>query len=318
MSEIFSDFSQEAFTGTVNEWVASVVWPDCGVSSLSVPSGLNFPSLTEMVDSEISSDNPRCLSEIEAERDSKLGDWESLKLKKNTLKSSNSLKKLHLPGISQIPPRAVRPGVTLVIQIYKTVHARQLKILEVQVSPRDTLLHFFTLVISQLPASRMFDGPAYTQSGLILVQQCMYIAGPVDYSEPICVWMNQNSVSGFSVAKMAETTFGQLSMSAVSTPCFVQCVGNEELRFYISNVALVAGQPASVPLEISYQRKVYKHTRCCLCTTRIADLVIVNDTILPKNPAYTCKQCYRRLRSARNGDFVPPPDSVIVSEHSQI
>lgn len=226
----------------------------------------------------------------------------------------------------QLPVQNAAPAVTpkssgsgcISIQLYKTGGKRDLKLLEIDFPLHSSLLEFFTFVCAQMPNDVMFDGPAYSGSGLIVIGSDMYITGEEDYSAPICHWLGPDAQ--FTVSDMSSCILGE--MTSITSLCtknecgFLIFNGDEEIRFYVSNIKL-SSSVADDPV-ITYRRKIARVTRCVLCKTTAADLVILNDVMLPLNPSHCCSRCYRRFRADRNGQFIPPAPDTIVSLYRQI
>ena len=208
------------------------------------------------------------------------------------------------------------------MQFYKTSSRRDVKLIEIDVPLHLTLHDVFTFVCSQLPNNYMFDGPLYAGSGLMAIGHDMYITGEEDYSVPIVDWLGPNVP--VTVSRMESCIVGQalrLSELCVDNSCgFLVFNGDEELRMYVSNVKLsstITSDSATQPI-LRFKRKISRITRCVLCKTTAADLIILNDVMLPLNPSHCCARCYRRLRADRSGQFVTPPPDVLVSLYRQI
>ena len=206
----------------------------------------------------------------------------------------------------------------ITFQFYKTSANREIKLLEFDFPLQFSLLDFFTFVCAQLPNDYMFDGPMYAGSGLIVIDQNMYVTGKEDYSVPICNWLGPNVA--YSVHQMSEVVIGEmpnLTSLCSSTDCgFLLFNGDEELRFFVSNIKL-STSVLDTPV-MTFKRKLARITRCVLCKTTAADLVVLNDTMLPNNPSHCCTRCYRRFRADRSGNFISPPPDVLVSVYRQI
>jgi hypothetical protein len=205
------------------------------------------------------------------------------------------------------------------IQFYKTSGRRDLKLLEIDFPLHSSLLDLFTFVCAQFPNNVMFDGPVYAGSGLIVIGSDMYVTGEEDYSAPICNWLGPDT--HFTVSQMDSCALGD--MPSLTSLCsrnecgFLTFNGDEELRFYVSNITLSKTVASDSPV-ITFKRKLTRITRCVLCKTTAADLIVLNDILLPLNPSHCCSRCYRRLRADRNGQFIPPSPDTIVSLYRQI
>ena len=206
----------------------------------------------------------------------------------------------------------------ITFQFYKTSSNREIKLLEIDFPLKLSLLDLFTYVCAQLPNDYMFDGPKYAGSGLIVIDHDMYVTGVEDYSVPICNWLGPNVP--YSVHQMDSCIIGEMSNLTnlcASAGCgYFMFNGDEELRFFVSNIKF-SSSVVDTPV-VTFKRKLARITRCVLCKTTAADLIVLNDTMLPYNPSYCCIRCYRRFRADRNGQFVSPPPDVIVSVYRQI
>jgi hypothetical protein len=200
------------------------------------------------------------------------------------------------------------------VQVYKTMFHRETKILEVDLLLSDTLLDLFRVITEAQPETKMFDGPAYAGSGMILIGESMYVTGQEDYSAPYRDWATHYDIPHAKFS-MEETTLGSLSnlpsLIATTACCFLFFCGNEMRRMYFSSLAIK--KPETDYPRVTFRRRVGRVQRCCLCTTRTADLIILNDVMLPKNPSHCCNGCYRRLRSGPTGEFMSPGPDVILS-----
>jgi len=243
--------------------------------------------------------------------------------------------KYHLPIINAAGPLGFSVACpTISIQVYKTINNREVKILEIDVPLLARLDEIFRFITSIFPNDYMFDGPIYAGSGMFVIDNVMYTVGPENYSVPYVSWLaGTEAASKVLVRQMADTVIGEivgLPQICTSAKCsFLLFNGNEELKIFFSNIAHVpsggrqsestAINPVNVTTPmIKFKRRIPRITRCILCKTRAADLAVVDDVILPLNPSYCCQPCYRRIRSDRAGEFVPPPGDVIVSAYRQI
>ena len=229
--------------------------------------------------------------------------------------------KLQLSHLNAAPP-VVEKSDNLVgcvtFQFYKTSNKREIKLVEIDAPLSYSLLDLFTYVCAQLPNDYMFDGPVYAGSGLIVIGHNMYVTGDEDYSVPISNWLGPNVP--YTVTQMSECVIGEMSnltcLCCNTESGFLIFNGDEQLRFFVSNIKL-SSSITDYPV-LKFKRKVARITRCVLCKTTAADLVILNDQMLPYNPSYCCTRCYRRYRANREGKFIPPPSDVIVSVYRQI
>ena len=229
--------------------------------------------------------------------------------------------KLQLSLLNAAPlviPESNQSSGCVSFQFYKTVSKREVELLEIDFPLNSSLLDLFTYVCAQLPNDYMFDGPVYAGSGLIVIGTDMYITGDEDYSVPICNWLGPGVQ--YTVTQMDSCMIGDMptlrSLCTTAECGFLIFNGEEEIRFFVSNIKfskMVENAPA-----VRFKRKITRITRCVLCKTTAADLVVINDTMLPYNPSHCCTRCYRRFRADRSGQFIPPssPD-VIVSVYKQ-
>ena len=299
---------------------------------------LYLPSLTEMVETEIANvlagrqrSEARSVSELKTLRDAEISAWESERLKvyfANDKKSELKSLKFQLPHINEVArdpyARATWGGKKTVVsfQIYKTINFREIKLFQLDLLAEQSLQNLFDLLTSLLPAGRMFDGPSYADSGMILIGETMYVTGVEDYSAPCKSWLDQHGITGYSTRRMEEVSIGQMPglprIIANSDCCYLIFCGNEELKMFVSNMTANCPTDNLAFPVITYKRKPTRLNRCILCKSRLAELIVLNDDLLPKNPSHACNACYRRLRSDRAGEFVLPPEDVIVSALVQI
>jgi hypothetical protein len=300
---------------------------------LLIPQSISVPSLFEMVSetirSRIQSPNKtpvKTLAQLQSERDAHIASstLPSFKLQSAFANSVEQMKalKFQLPQTNQISqrnefPMGSQPVVS--VQIYRKLNSRETKILEINFPLSVTLVDLFNFTTDLFPETRMWDGPQLVGSGLIIIGNDMFTTGDEDYSLPYSVWLTQIGVS-HTIRRMESVTLGQipqlLECCEKASGCFIQFCGSEILKMYFTNLALVHGSDISP--KITYKRKLPRPIKCILCKTRAATLIIVNDVLLPQNPSHCCNSCYRRLRSDRAGDFVMPPDDVVVSEYCTI
>ena len=283
--------------------------------------------IQKFVDKECTIDNLPTFADIQQEISEKVNsiNFPSIKLKKFAEENEDLMKpsKVLLPAIN-ILKSAPRPlsdqyGAVVSLQVYKPMYHRESKVLEVEMLSTNTLYDVFKFIHDDQPEIKMFDGPSYAGSGMILIGQTMYITGSEDYSAPYVTWASQYNVP-HTVKSMEETKIGSISdlpsLVATGTCCFLFFCGNEIRRIYFSDLSV---QPLtdSYP-RFTYKRKSRRAVKCCLCLTRSAELVILNDHMLPKNPSYCCNSCYRRLRSGPTGEFILPSQDVIVSPYFNV
>ena len=245
----------------------------------------------------------------------------SMRLKEYAANNPEMLKNARnvLPTINAVKRVAVydngKPQPIVSVQVYKTMSSRETKVLEIELLLTNTVLDLFNLIVENQPETKMFDGPSYAGSGMIIIGDRMYITGPEDYAAPYHSWASQYQIP-HSVHPMDQTTLGALhnlpSLVANGSCCFTFFCGNEMRRTYFSGIYIKPADETNFP-RVTYRRRGVRVQRCCLCTTRTADLIILNDVILPKNPSYTCNSCYRRLRAGPGGAFILPGPDVIVS-----
>jgi hypothetical protein len=210
-------------------------------------------------------------------------------------------------------PYLADPQPVVSVQIYRRKPDRELKILEIDFSPESSLLELFVFVTDLFPNLKMLDGPLYRGSGALVVGDTIYVRGPGDYAGPYKEWLKGK----LEVKEMHATCIGELSDNVCvdREACFILFCGDERLELFFSNLALKP--PGRLPC-ITYCRKIPRIVRCILCTTKAADLLVVNDERLPLNPGHCCANCYRRFRADGNGEFEIPDSSVIVSAFFQI
>ena len=294
---------------------------------------LRMPSLFEMVSEtirlNIESNEPiKTLSQLTEEREAMLGqsDLPSFKLRsafEGTGKANlDALKamRFQLPqtNLVESPPAGYSEGpqqAVVSIQIYRKLGSREIKILAADFSLSQTLLEMFRFIVNLFPESRMWDGPLLSASGLVIIGDDMYTTGPEDYANSYSVWLNQFGLS-HTIQPMESVKLGELTCvggGETSCCCFIQFCGSEILKLFFSNLSFAPSAP-----RITYKRKLPRPIKCVLCRTRAANLVIVNDVMLPLNPSHCCNSCYRRLRSDGNGNFLMPPETVVVSEYCTI
>jgi hypothetical protein len=293
---------------------------------------LAVPSVDELVDEEIRSflthndlSKVKQISELESERRATTASstLPTFQLREFAQRNTETLRaiKFSLPPQNALVSKALSAGISAIpavsVQVYKTINNRETKLLEVTCPLDSTFFDLFRTITAVMPEARMFDGPQYADSGLFIVDGKMFTTGSEDYSQPFLTWLKQYDVSA-SVASMASQRIGELetlpSLVSESKCCFLLFCGSELLRIFFSNISF---QQVTEP-TITYKRKIPRFLRCLLCTTRVADLIVVNDEYLPKNPSHCCTGCYRRIRSDAAGDFVPPGDHVVLSAFSLI
>jgi hypothetical protein len=209
-------------------------------------------------------------------------------------------------------------GGYVTIQLYKNISNRDVKILELEFSISTQMDVVFNTITNHFPNDYMFDGPMYAGSGMIVIRNCMYVVGPEDYSIPYMSWLaGQKDVPDLEVVGMSSVILGNIpdlmNICLANEACFLVFNGDEELRIFFSNFTNASTRP-----NVVFKRRIPRVTRCVLCTSRAADLVIVDDEMLPRNPSHCCSSCYRRIRSNTDGHFVPPAPNVIVSVYKQV
>ena len=333
---VFTDYCDQWVEGSsVGEWTQEfeAAMSDLGSALKSVDmtdelvifQRLNKKSFREIVDEEIdliiSGKIAENIDELKSKFETKLveSQLESIQLSR-TLSNQQYQKnlqytKFHLPMINAAqPPRAYEDISTLSVsvQVYTNINNRQTKLLEISFPVTSTLLDVFTYITDLIPSKRMFDGPQYADSGMILVGNSMYVCyGSEDYSKPYTSWLGS---AKHRVEKMENVLLFDLELSEFWKPNYLVFNGDDEFLIFFTTISIVKSNSPSV----IYRRRMPRTIKCIACKTRIADLVIVNDPILPLNPAHCCGQCYRRIRSSRDGQFVQPGDNVVVSHFSQI
>jgi hypothetical protein len=233
---------------------------------------------------------------------------EIIKNHRSALPTVNALKAPAFPSGSALEKTIVS------VQVYKNMFTRETKVLEIEMLLSHTVHDLFNVIVDNQPETKMFDGPSYGGSGMILIGDRMYNTGPEDYSAPYHTWTSRYQIP-HSVHDMDGVRLGDLpnmpSLVTSTTCCFVIFCGNEMRRIFFSGISIKHAED-NFP-RITYRRRGVRLQRCCLCTTRTADLIILNDVILPKNPSYSCTSCYRRLRAGASGEFILPSSDVIVS-----
>ena len=334
----YADSHDSTKYATVNEWESALSTAlsrlnaevEGPVQDLLVRS-LHTPSVREMVDLEISRhlENSeyvvRSIGEIEEERKSliqsnlasvQLGEFFRQEDKQEILRDIRFQLPHHNQVVNNDVGGAAPAAATVSFQIYRTINHRETKMLEVDFLATHTVYDLFSVVVNHFPETKMFDGPTYADSGVVIIGTTMYVHGSEDYSLPYRVWLDQFGIP-YNIKRMDGSAIGGLEdlprMATNAICCFAIYCGNEMVRFFISNSGLA--YPVQYPL-VRYRRRPARTVWCLLCKTKGADLVVLNDVLLPKNPAHTCNQCYRRLRSDGEGGFVPPGDDVIVSVFS--
>lgn len=297
---------------------------------------LHTPTLRELVEAEISRhvigskpiSSLKRIDELETERKQLVnGSLASVQLAEFFEKTDNVeiIKdiKFQFPHVNQItrPVYSAQAADVPVaaFQVYKEVNHRTTKLFEIEIPLSRTVLELFQTIVDMMPEPRMFDGPNYAGSGMVIIGSTMYVTGSEDYSVPYRVWLDQFSIP-YTVKPMEDQSIGGLpdliSVASESIGCFLIYSGNETLRLFVSNFTC---RPAEANFPVTtYKRRIPKVARCVLCLTRAADLIVLNDEVLPRNPSHCCNQCYRRLRSDRAGNFIPPGEDVIVSSFSAV
>lgn len=298
-----------------------------GSASLRMPSV--FEMVSETIRSNIESNEPiKTLSQLTEEREAMLSqsDLPSFKLRSafegNDKANLDALKamRFQLPQTNLVvdsPPAGYSEGpqqAVVSVQIYRKLGSREIKILAADFALTQTLFEMFRFIVNLFPESRMWDGPLLSASGLVIVGDDMYTTGPEDYANSYSVWLNQFGLS-HTIQPMESVKLGELRCvgGKDTSCCFIQFCGSEILRLFFSNLSFAPSSP-----RITYKRKLPRPIKCVLCRTRAANLVIVNDVMLPLNPSHCCNSCYRRLRSDGNGHFLMPPETVVVSEYCTI
>lgn len=298
-------------------------------------SGLRLPSVHEMVNAEIARhmagtplNDLKSISLIEAERSARMNaiDLPTMRMKDFAESSTELIKSIRfsLPPANILENRVmpkVNSGVNerpvVCVHVYRPINHRETKLVGFELSLENTLKDLYLSIEECQPESKMFDGPTFAGSGMIIIDNDMYVTGPEDYSAPYVSWATQYSIP-HAVHSMEEITLGCLyklpSLVASGRCCFLIFCGNEMRRIYFSDLSLKP-KGAFYP-SMTYRRRLGKSQRCCLCNTGAASLVILNDVMLPQNPSHCCNPCYRRLRSGPNGEFQLPDENVIVSPFS--
>lgn len=297
---------------------------------------LHTPTLGELVEKEASRhviggepiSSLKRIDELEDERKRLVnGSLTSVKLAEYFEKSDNIeiIKdiKFQFPHVNQITRSAYAGQAADVpvaaFQVYKEINHRTTKLFEIEIPLSGTVLELFQTIVDMMPEPRMFDGPNYAGSGMVIIGSTMYVTGSEDYSVPYRVWLDQFSIP-YTVHPMGDQSVGGIpdliSVASESIGCFLIYNGNETLLLFLSNFTC---RPADANFPVTtYKRRIPKVARCVLCLTRAADLIVINDEVLPRNPSHGCNQCYRRLRSDRAGNFIPPGEDVIVSTFSAV
>ena len=297
-------------------------------------SGLRLPSVREMVDAEIAKhiegapiSELKSINVLEAERKARMDeiDLPTMRMKDFAESSTDLIKGIRFtlpPGnvLGSRPQRDANNVCPVVcVQVYRTINNRETKLVEFELSLENTLKDLYLCIEECQPESKMFDGPSYAGSGMIIIDSDMFVTGPEDYSAPYVAWASQYSIP-HAVHSMDNVSLGSLeklpSLVASGRCCFLIFCGNEMRRIYFSDLSLKPVPEGTVFPSMTYRRRLGKSQRCCLCTTGAASLVILNDVMLPQNPSYCCNGCYRRLRSGPNGEFQLPDENVIVSPFS--
>ncbi|KAF4648273.1 hypothetical protein FOZ61_002921, partial [Perkinsus olseni] len=180
-------------------------------------------------------------------------------------------------------------------------------------------------------ADRVFDGPKYAKSACFVMGDAVYTDSPdkpssndkpVDYEGHIRNWLrvhdanftprDRAALPEITFAEMRSTTVQEAverlyrsSPKAHSTCCYYLHYTNTEERVYFTNVTLLDARVHSLvrevyPLRTHQKQKLYLKM-CSLCNTAYANMVVLNDPVLPNNPTFCCKRCYFRLRSDKTG-----------------
>jgi hypothetical protein len=299
--------------------------------------GLRLPSVHEMVDAEIARhmdgtplSDLKSINLIEAERGARINaiDLPTMRMKDFAESSAELIKSIrnNLPPANilenRVMPKVIigvneRPVVC--VQVYRPINHRETKLVGFELSLENTLKDLYLCIEECQPESKMFDGPTFAGSGMIIIDNDMYVTGPEDYSAPYVSWATQYSIP-HAVHSMEDITLGCIdklpSLVASGRCCFLIFCGNEMRRIYFSDLSLKPVPENALLPSMTYRRRLGKSQRCCLCNTGAASLVIVNDVMLPQNPSHCCNPCYRRLRSGPNGEFQLPDENVIVSPFS--
>ena len=286
--------------------------------------------IQKFVSKECGIDQLPTLSVIEEQVASRVNsiDLPSMRLKGYCCENEEFLKscKAGLPSLNAVvkrrpqePPDVDHSVGIVAVQVYRTISSREVKMLEIEFSlGHHTLYDVFKTIVDEQPEAKMFDGPTYAGSGMIMIGTTMYVTGPEDYSAPYTSWATQYQVP-YEVQPLETTCLGSLpelpSLVAKGACGFLFFCGNEMRRIYFSDIALKP--PIECP-KFTYRRRVRKLVKCCLCLSRTAELVILNDVILPKNPSHCCNSCYRRLRSGPAGEFILPSNGTIVSPYLNV
>ncbi|EER03973.1 conserved hypothetical protein [Perkinsus marinus ATCC 50983] len=180
-------------------------------------------------------------------------------------------------------------------------------------------------------ADRVFDGPKYARSACLIMGHTVYTDSPeepsasdklVDYEGYIKNWLRVHDANFTPTqrAGLPEVTFGEmrtttvqeavnrlyrLSPKAHSMCCFYLHYTNEEERIYFTNATVLDSRVHSLVREVyplrTFQKQKLYLKMCSLCNSAFANMVVLNDPVLPNNPTYCCKACYRRLRSDDTG-----------------
>ena len=326
----------------MNQWALKAAPVMARLAAFATPSDtdpihfaqeLDVPSTHQLVENEIKRfmdhedlTQVRPLAEIEAEREKSISNssLSSLQLRAYADQNLDTFKAIRfsLPPINGVackdPGHELAESAVVSVQVYKTINNRETKLLEIDCPAACSLEALFRTVTNLMPETKMFDGPQYADSGLFVIGERMYTTGSENYAEPYTTWLKQVGKDAV-VSERAAMTLGNLpnlpALVVESKSAFLVYCGSEMLRMYFSNVSL---KKNSTEPTVTYKRKIPRFQRCILCTTRVADLIVVNDEYLAKNPAHCCNGCYRRIRSDADGNFDPPGENVVLSSFSLI
>ncbi|KAF4689867.1 hypothetical protein FOZ60_001060 [Perkinsus olseni] len=161
---------------------------------------------------------------------------------------------------------------------------------------------------------------------------------PVDYEGHIRNWLrvhdanftprDRAALPEINFAEMRSTTVQEAverlyrsSPKAHSTCCYYLHYTNTEERVYFTNVTPTR-RSSPLPRKSSASRRIHQlltaNSFSQLCNTAYANMVVLNDPVLPNNPTFCCKRCYFRLRSDKTGRPVRPDRTHLDSTRQQV
>ena len=318
--------------------------------------GLQVPSMRQVVESQLTEEQPHSVEELRSMRAALVNHLESGILNKHieTSRKSRSAVSQRTPPANALRPAPHTPsnlihtptssptstptltstptrtplvevevygnrwsGFTSSVYGLENPREQLTKISTLEISSACTFGELYSSLLESLPSRRSYEGASYAHGGMLLFPTPPEVGVFVnrrggenycDYSQYLgsteCTFiiadMDQSRIIDHLPKLVPGVEVG------VGVGGFLVHTGQECERIYIQNVR-VRGGVVSESREI-YRRCIRKISWCVLCASRVAELVVVDDSRLPLTPCFICKDCYRSFRSDVNGLFIDPPD----------